>query len=442
MISKREQRLAETVSVQLAKALERRNLRPAITAVYLTEINGMTLHISVLDTHRIGDHTRYTSAQLLHQLRTDLRGMPVYLSNTNGIRYVTLLSRLPRLPKHVALPVDAPVDMVQIGVRLSGEPVAARWDSLRHIAVLGISGSGKSVFLRLLAHQAVRAGMRLALADMDGATFPSLDGHQSLVMPIAETPSATLELIQHTLRECDLRAHLYRSLRKPAENLAEYNLLAVRTGKEPLPRWLVVLDEASAALSALGGGRSELGQTLAQLGWRGRKFGIHFVFAAQEFGKELLGAVREQAGLAVCFRVRSEDMARRMGCAGASRIPEGRPGLAVTDRWGLVQTYFVDKDQRLEMRLAEEERLLFEKAESGGGLLTRERVMEWAGLSEWQARKRLEGWALRGWVEKDVRRNNAYQLTDKARRLLSNTPTAPTAPTENNTEQEATITHD
>lgn len=429
MISKREMRQAESVSAAISAALERRGMKAAFRAFYLTRLGGLTLHISVLDAQQIGDHARYINPQLLHQLRTELRGMPVYLSNTNGIRYVTLMSGLPRLPKRVPLPPDVPAERVMLGVQISGAPVGASWESLRHIAVLGISGSGKSAFLRLLAHQAVRGGMRLALADLDGSTFAGLAEHPALVAPLAETPSAARDLVQLALAECDRRAKLYRQA-GGVDNLTDYNRRMVKTGGETLPRWLVALDEASAVLTAMGGGRGALGQTLAMLGWRGRKFGVHFVFAAQEFTKEAVGAVREQAGLAVCFRVRSEEMARRMGCAGASRIPESRPGLAVTDRWGVIQTYYADIPQRLEPALKDRERSLFLRCLQTGGVITRERVMAWGEMSEWQARKELERWALCGWAAKDKKRNNAYTLTDKIKRLLSNAPTSPASPTE------------
>jgi hypothetical protein len=51
--------------------------------------------------------------------------------------------------------------------------------------------------------------------------------------------------------------------------------------------------------------------------------------------------------------------------------------------------------------------------------------MELGTLSEWQARKYLEAWALRGWVAKDAKADNAFTITPKMQVLLSNHPTAP-----------------
>ena len=96
-------------------------------------------------------------------------------------------------------------------------------------------------------------------------------------------------------------------------------------------------------MTTLGGPKSSFANRVAELGWRGRKFGIHLVFAAQDFTKQVVGRVRDQVSAVVCFRVRSLEAARAMGCPEAVRIPESRPGLACTDRWGLVQTFYLDK---------------------------------------------------------------------------------------------------
>jgi hypothetical protein len=57
-------------------------------------------------------------------------------------------------------------------------------------------------------------------------------------------------------------------------------------------------------------------------------------------------------------------MAERMGCKGAERIPENRPGLAISDRHGPIQTYFVEQSalnqrQNLLPELSDLERSLF-----------------------------------------------------------------------------------
>jgi hypothetical protein len=152
-ISHREMRLAESISRQLSSALIRRKLAPAFSDFYVTRLAGMTPLIAVLDTGKLGDHTPYISTDLIHQLSTDLGGLPVYLSNHSGIRYVVLLSPLPKLPRKVNLPLDVPRGKLAIGVRFTGQPVLLDWDTFLHLAVLGNTGSGKSIFLQSLVAQ-------------------------------------------------------------------------------------------------------------------------------------------------------------------------------------------------------------------------------------------------------------------------------------------------
>jgi hypothetical protein len=430
-ISQRHMRLAESVSKQLANALIRRKLQPAFSDFYITHLAGLTPLIAVLDTAKLGDHNPYINQDLLHQLSTDLGGLPVYLSNHSGIRYVILLSPLPKLPRRVDLPLDVPRGKLAIGVRFSSQPVLLDWDTLLHLAVLGATGSGKSIFLQSLVMQAIRDEMKVLLSDIDQTTFGMLEDHPSLAAPIATTPQEALRLMEQAIDACDRRAELFKGVPARPQKLSEYNALMVKQGNEPLPRMLVVLDEASSVLTALGGAKGAMGQALATLGWRGRKFGVHFVFAAQEFTKAVLGPVRDQVGLSICFRVRNGQMAERMGCKRAERIPENRPGLAISNRHGPIQTYFVDasalgEGQKLLPSLTELEHTLFTRALAEGGKLPASKVQEWGRVSEWQARRLMEAWALKGWVSKDSNRDNAFCVTEKVQVLISNHQTAQT----------------
>jgi hypothetical protein len=325
--------------------------------------------------------------------------------------------------------VDAPRGSLAIGERFTGQPVLLNWAQTTHLAVLGNTGSGKSIFLQSLVSQAIRDDMQVLLSDLDQTTFGRLEGHPNLAAQLATTPAAALELIEQAIAECDRRAELFKALPEHPQKLSEYNAQAVKAGLEPLPRMLVVLDEASTVLTALGGAKGAMGQALATLGWRGRKFGIHFVFAAQEFTKDLLGPVRDQVGLTLCFRVRNGLMAERMGCKGAERIPENRPGLAISDRHGPIQTYFVEQSalgqgQNLLPVLSELERTLFTRALAEDGKLPAAKVQEWGLVSLHYARKLLDDWTVRGWVSKDVSRDNSFCLTPKTRAFLANQQTA------------------
>ncbi|MEP0807627.1 MAG: DUF87 domain-containing protein [Chloroflexota bacterium] len=425
-ILRRDMLQAENAAARMIETMTARGLEPAFYGHYLTRYAGVLILISELNTHKIGRLEKYTDDDLLHQMSTNLQGTKVYVSNTTGLRYVVPLSKPRALPKRIEFPLDAERGRLSLGVNYIGKRVSVEWGDLGHVLVAGMTGSGKSMLLRLIVHQAMRDGMKLLLADIDQATFPMLANHAALQAPLAKNTAEALALIRQALAECDRRAALYQVMPGYPENLDEYNRMAVKHGKEPLPRLLLVLDEFSATLSALGGGKGDAGQLLAAIGFRGRKFGVSIVFAAHEFTKEQVGLLRDQVRTVVMLRVQSADMARRLSCPGAERISAQRPGLAVSNRWGPLQTYFLDKgalvSERSDFNLELDERTagLLSQALAQDGKVTLLNLMQWSGMGQRQAREWQEQMALRGWIRKDPQQNNAYCITPETAQILTN----------------------
>lgn len=78
--------------------LTQRNLNAAVT-FYLTERNGLVWLAVVLNLNQLeGRLEGFISSETLHHLSTALHGKPVFLSNSTGLRYMILLSALPKLP--------------------------------------------------------------------------------------------------------------------------------------------------------------------------------------------------------------------------------------------------------------------------------------------------------------------------------------------------------
>lgn len=422
-ISRRYQLQAQIVARRLPQVLERRGLDSPFTGFLLTSAQGIVLLFAILDLPQVKRLEAYTTPELLHHLSADLQGLPVFLSNSNGLRYAIPLSPLPRLPKLVPFP-GVERGQVLLGINHAGENISQSWSKFGHLLVAGKTGSGKSVFLRLLVYQALAEGAQLLLVDLDGATFPMLANHPALLAPIAFTPQAAQEIVERALGECDHRAALYMQMDGYPENLEEFNRISVRHGSQPFPRLMVVLDEFSALVMALGGPKSSFANQVAELGWRGRKFGIHLVFAAQDFTKQVVGRVRDQVSSVVCFRVRSLEAARAVGCPEAVRIPESRSGLAYSDRWGLVQTFYLNKrlfvQPSLQVPLNPHEiGWVHRSLKEAGGKMSIPLLVSW-GIAERTARSLVEDWELRGWLRQDPARQNARYITSKLTAILSN----------------------
>jgi hypothetical protein len=400
------------------RVMEQRGLEPLFSDWTLTQDNGLTVLFGVLDVRRLARVEQYTDPRLLHHVSTICNGTPVLTSNTNGLRYAYILDYAPSIPTRADFP-GIERGVVRLGIGVKGNEVKVTWDKLGHLLVGGQTGAGKSNLLRLIAHQAIAEGAALFLSDIDGRTFPMLAQHPALGAPIASTPDEAHTLVARALAEIDRRAVLYDACGGYPETLNEYNEL---TPDEKLPRVLVILDEYTSTATILGGARGTFCKDTAMLGFRGRKFGVNLVLAAQDFKKETIGDARDQLN-AVCFRVRSHALTRLVDCAGATDIPETRPGRAVSNRWGVLQTYWIDK-----AALAAGTPSVFTPAElaaiawareENDGYLPLSEIQTRLGLSQHKARALAIDWERRGWLMKDAGASNARCVTDELAELAN-----------------------
>jgi hypothetical protein len=381
---------------------------------------------AVLDDQRIPKFEPYEQAT--HHLSSSLKGMPVLVSNHTGLRLAFLLSPLRKLPKLVNLPERMIPGRVMFGLDMSGRMAGGEWGKLLHMLVCGTTGSGKSVTIRSIVYQAIKQDFRLLLGDLDGATFPMLAQHPALLAPLAGTEKDFISLLRLALGEIENRVRLYGQAANYPESIEEYNRWAEKEKGAPLARILVVLDEFNSAVMNTGGPNGELARLAAQIANRGRKFGITLVLAAQDFSKEVIGKVRDQIGVVIAHRVRNEEVARNVGLAAAARISDKSVGRAVSDRWGLIQAFYVDKGllmtntQPMEA-LSAEERALAERAQrETEGKISLEVLMGWS-IGQREARRIQDDWTLRGWAENDATRKNALYITPKLVNLLTSRQT-------------------
>jgi DNA segregation ATPase FtsK/SpoIIIE-like protein len=403
----------------------------------LTENGARVWLFGVLDDKRLPSLTPYTSSDTLHHLSTALRGKPVLISNTTGLRYAVLLSRQPQMPKKVAFP-GLQRDTVRLGTGISGREKRATWQSLGHVLVAGKNGSGKSTFNRLLVYQALAEGHRLFLADPHGTTFPMLTGHPALFCPMVRDGAGALEMAQRALGECRNRSDLFRQTDGFPEDLDEYNRLVTKSGADPLPRLVLILDE----FNMLADEEPDLIDVTKMLGREGRKFGVNLIFSSHGLTLSEIGRVRNQVRTVFAFRTdASRNVLKKLSVGPAKDLPARHPGLAFTSRWGLVQTYFLPKQKLIDSQhkplaaISEKESALVRRAlrEADGKMSILEvsawvQELGWAReFSDWKLRKLLKSWELKGWLKKDPERDNARFVTAMLADLATNQQTAQTA---------------
>jgi hypothetical protein len=428
------------ITWQIRLVLENLKLQPdLVTHAMIVEHRNITILFVPLDVHRMqGQMGPYENAT--HRIQAVLNGRPVATSNSDGFRYAILLSRPKRLPKLIELP-ELESGCLQIGVQPGDTPLSAAWDDLGHMLVAGMTGSGKSTFLRSIAYQAIADDLKLLIGDRPRTTFPMLSGHPALIDGMANTPGEYERLVYRALQICAEREEIFSRNTEFPEKLSEYNQMAIRDGDDPLPRVLIMLDEFNATQNDLGGPKGSFGRAISNLIYEGRKFGVDVILATQNMKMNTLGDLRDQVATIVAFKVNNVATARNVGVKAAVRIPIKKKGLAITNRWGLVQTYFLPKiklihaQHRPPVAILEEERKIAVRAlRETDGKMSIPVLKEW-GLSERRARTMVEDWERKGWLKKDPSRSNARCVTDTLAAKLSNCQTGQTVSNASNERQ-------
>jgi len=410
---KKHELQAMAIRKRTPQVLQARGLDAPIQRWELVDAGDLVLLFGTVNTRRLDRLERYTSARLVHHLSTVCGGMGCCVVNTSGLRYAFVLRyEQKRLPKQTDFP-GCERGKVRLGLDADGKDVTTTWERMGHLLVAGMTGAGKSNFLRLLAHQAIAEGARLALADVDGRTFPMLTDNPALFEPIATTPEDAHQVVARALAECDRRSVLYGTVSGYPDKLEDYNAEAVRGDAERLPRLLVILDEFNATALAQGGANGDFCGDVATLAWRGRKFGVNLVVAAQDFAMAIIGRMRDQV-MPVLFKVNNDALARKVRLSEAMELPR-QPGLAVTRQWGRMQTYFLPKSELASGQpaiLTENEAVLVAWVlEENSGYMGLSEIREYGDLGQGAARRLAADWERRGWLAKDASAGNKRRVT-------------------------------
>lgn len=328
-----------------------------------------------------------------------------------GIFYAICLDKKPTL-SNVIFQENQIDNIFQVGRDLLGKEIVISWEDLGHIIVAGMTGSGKSVFLRSITEQSINDGFQLALIDLEDMTFGALKNNSNLVAPIGgiKTAEKVLNVVLDIIEE---RKEIFSS-RKSIQDIYDWNN-NLKDDDKPLPMILLAIDEFNATVQTFGGTKSNFANKATQIAWRGRKYGIIMVIAGQTFEKVIVGPVRDQMITKVCFQVSNAAISRIiLGESGAEKI--NVPGRAITNRWGLIQTYYHENfdnqiiEDSVERKFSDFEiELLNTALEENNGKLTYSFIQNF-GFSRTEAKEIRENLMRRGIAKIDKNQNNALVI--------------------------------
>jgi hypothetical protein len=299
---------------------------------------------------------KLTDPETLHHL-TAVVGKPVHKLNTTGLTYCIELQPLPKR----RLPTTAPLSLTQRPPDRYAIPIGqgleeAVWRSLldtSHILVGGESQSGKSTWLNAMLVALLTTHtpeeLQLALIDPKGVEFTPYAGVPHLVRPVAITPSTASAVTGWLVGEMDRRRDLFAGLF--ARNLATYNQRAAKSGEQPLPLVLLVIDEVSD-IALQCGLSSAFYRNLIRLSSKGAAFGLILVLATQNPKAEVLNTlIRGNMSTRIAFRVSSVEHSRTiLGRGGAQNLPRtirGRMVARLDNALTQLQGFYVSDEQVL-----------------------------------------------------------------------------------------------
>ena len=394
--------------------------------------DGIVVLIGVLNDDRIMAETnvplaRYLASNVIDDISTTAGDgqYPVVRCNHSGAGYAVVLQapEMPCLPEAVGFPGYQPGRLLW-GVTYGDQVVATDW--VQHVMLAGKTGSGKSTALRSVVAQAIWAGHQVALCDVGQQTFPMFEQHPALLAPLETTPEGAVRLARAVEAEIERRKVLFSAVEGYPEMLAEYNQAAQAQDREILKRLVVVFDEYTDTLLALGGGDAAFSNLMTRLVIGARKWGITFVFAGHHWQKSAAGWVREQCAVRLCLQVEDRNTAMIV-VESAEPARFKHKGRALMKGAGHLQLYRVDKSALIELgrqpagglRLTPQELQLARAI--GAHKFNLENVMRAADIAERAARRLIRDWDQRGLCAKAAEPGGARYLTAEVLRLATET---------------------
>ena len=225
-------------------------------------------------------------------------GVEVPNSEVSTVRMRSLLEspEFLRLKAPLALP---------LGRDVSGLPLVSDLSSMPHLLIAGTTNSGKSVCIQAITLSLVMNNhpddLKLVMIDPKRVELNRFNGLPHLLGQVETNTDRIMGVLRWATTEMDAR---YQKLEKvQARNLDTYNTRMRKSGKENMPRVVILIDElADLMMSA----REETETALVRLAQKARAVGMHLVVATQRPSADVItGLIKANFPSRIAFTVAS-----------------------------------------------------------------------------------------------------------------------------------------
>lgn len=194
---------------------------------------------------------------------------------------------------------------VALGKDIVGNPFIADIKKLPHLLIAGTTGSGKSVGINAMILSLLYRNdpdqLKLMLVDPKMLEFAAYEDVPHLITPVITEPVKAIAALANMVGEMERRYKLMAEAR--TKNIENYNEKVKKTGGEPFPFIVIVIDEL-ADLMMNGGKEVEL--SIARLAQKSRACGIHLVVATQRPSVDVVtGLIKANLPSRLSYRVGS-----------------------------------------------------------------------------------------------------------------------------------------
>ena len=194
---------------------------------------------------------------------------------------------------------------VALGKDIVGNPFITDIKKLPHLLIAGTTGSGKSVGINAMILSLLYRNdpdhLKLMLIDPKMLEFASYEDIPHLITPVITEPAKAIAALANMVGEMERRYKLMAEAR--TKNIENYNEKVKKTGDEPFPYIVVIIDELADLM--MSGGK-EVEHSIARLAQKSRACGIHLVVATQRPSVDVVtGMIKANLPSRLSYRVGS-----------------------------------------------------------------------------------------------------------------------------------------
>lgn len=192
-----------------------------------------------------------------------------------------------------------------IGKNISGDCVVGNISKLPHMLIAGTTGSGKSVCMNSLIlsllYKARPDEVKLIMIDPKMVELGVYNGIPHLYVPVVTDPKKAAGALQWSVVEMLKRYRLFSDI--GVRDLDSYNRHCLKSGEEPMPRVVIVIDELADLMLVAS---KDVEESICRVAQMGRAAGMHLVIATQRPSADVItGLMKANIPSRIAFAVSS-----------------------------------------------------------------------------------------------------------------------------------------